>query len=114
MEKNIELGLLLAFYGALLTEKQQSMLSQHVDEDFSLREIAEQEGISRQGVHDVLRRAEAQLLDLEEKFGLLRRRSEMQNSIAALQKEMQQAEMPQEQRQAILYGIERLQDIWED
>jgi len=73
MEKMIELAWLLDFYGALLTERQRTLLSLHCEEDLSLAEIAEQEGISRQGVHDTLHRAEAQLYALEEKLGMLAR-----------------------------------------
>ena len=67
MEKHVELGCLLDYYGALLTERQRALLEQHVSEDCSLAEIAEREGISRQGVRDALKRGEEQLYELEHK-----------------------------------------------
>ncbi len=73
MEKNAYTAWLLDFYGAMLTERQRHMLSQRLDEDFSITEIARLENVSRQGVHDAVKRAEAQLYQLEERLGLLKR-----------------------------------------
>lgn len=72
MQEHVEQGLLLARYGALLTERQRALLSLAVDEDFSLAEIAEQAGISRQGVRDAIQRGSAQLYALEEALGMER------------------------------------------
>ncbi len=66
-------SLLLDFYGELLTEKQRSCYDLHINEDLSLSEIAEQLGISRQGVWDSIRRAEESLRQIEEKTGLIGR-----------------------------------------
>jgi len=66
-------SMLLDFYGELLTEKQRECYDLHYNEDLSLSEIAEQSGISRQGVWDNIRRAEASLRQIEEKTGLIRR-----------------------------------------
>lgn len=73
MEKRIETGWLLDFYGPLLTGRQQQVLALYFEEDLSLGEIAQQEQISRQGVHDILRRAEHQLLAYEQRLGLFSR-----------------------------------------
>ena len=61
--KNLEISLLLDFYGEMLTQKQRSFLMYYYDEDLSLSEIAENEGITRQGVRDAVKRAEAQLIE---------------------------------------------------
>lgn len=66
-------SMLLDFYGELLTEKQRQCFDLHYNEDLSLSEIAEQCGISRQGVWDNIRRADAALRAVEEKTGLIRR-----------------------------------------
>lgn len=68
-EDRIRQSLLLDFYGELLTERQRSCYDLHVNEDLSLSEIAEQCGISRQGVWDNIRRAESSLEAFEEKPG---------------------------------------------
>lgn len=65
--------MLLDFYGDLLTDKQRECYELHCNEDLSLSEIAEQCGISRQGVWDNIRRAEASLMQIEEKTGLIGR-----------------------------------------
>jgi len=70
MAKNLEISNLLDFYGEMLTEKQRDFLDYYYNEDLSLSEIAENEGITRQGVRDAIKRAEAQMLDMESKLGL--------------------------------------------
>ena len=71
MEKNLEISRLLDLYGSLLNEKQRNMLVFYYEEDLSLSEIAQNEGISRQGVSDGIHRAEQQLKSFEEKLRLL-------------------------------------------
>ena len=73
MAKNLEISLLFDFYGDMLTDKQRDVVELYYDDDLSLSEIAENEGITRQGVRDSIKRAEAQLLDMEERLGLVRR-----------------------------------------
>ncbi len=63
------MSLLLDYYGSLLTEKQKNYFDLYYNQDLSLAEIAEQEGISRQGVHDTISRTEATLLQMEESIG---------------------------------------------
>ena len=77
-------SMLLDFYGELLTDKQRECCELHFNEDLSLAEIAEQCGVSRQGVWDNIRRAEASLAQIEEKTGLIRRFSETQQGLDAL------------------------------
>ena len=67
LEKKIELNWLSAFYGGLLTPKQRDVMRMHCEEDLSLGEIAQEAGISRQAVHDLLSRAAHQLFELEGK-----------------------------------------------
>ena len=76
MAKNLQVAVLLDYYGDLLTEKQRDFISFYYDEDLSLAEIAANEGITRQGVRDAIKRAEAQLLDMEEKLGFRQRFNE--------------------------------------
>ena len=65
--------LLFDFYGDVLTDRQKEFYDLYYNEDLSLAEIAENYGITRQGVRDVIVRAETILTDLEEKTGLIRR-----------------------------------------
>lgn len=66
--KNLNIAVLFDFYGEMLTEKQKDVIDLYYNEDLSLAEIAEHEGISRQGVRDNIKRGEAYLLELEEKL----------------------------------------------
>ena len=64
--KNLDFVLLLDCYGSLLTERQRTLLEGYYDEDLSLTEIAENTGITRQGVHKCIRSAEDYLIQLED------------------------------------------------
>ena len=70
MEKRVELSLLMDFYGPLLTQHRREVVRLYCDEDLSLQEIADQMGISRQGAHDALKAASAQLMRFETILGL--------------------------------------------
>ena len=65
--------MLFDFYGELLTERQKEFFDLYYNEDLSLAEIAENAGISRQGVRDVIVRAEAAMQEIEDKTGIIRR-----------------------------------------
>lgn len=77
--------MLFDFYGELLTDKQREYFDLHYNEDLSLAEIAEQTGISRQGVWDIIRRAEASLRETEEKTGLVARFTERREAILEIE-----------------------------
>jgi len=65
MAKDLNMSVLLDTYSAALTDKQRSVLKMYYDEDLSLGEIAELEGITRQGVRDSIKRGESAMLELE-------------------------------------------------
>lgn len=73
MEKIVEQGLLYDFYGQLLTAHQQRIYERAVYENLSYNEIAEEEGISRQAVHDLVRRTTALMQRYENRLGMIRR-----------------------------------------
>ena len=83
VSRKIELAWLMAFYGGLLTDKQRQVLALHCEEDLSLGEIAQEAGISRQGVHDMLTRAAQRLFDMEEKLGMAARFQRMADGLEA-------------------------------
>ena len=82
--------MLLDFYGQLLTERMRSTLELHFAEDLSLAEIAEQENISRQAVHDAITRGRKSLDEYEAKLGLIKRfmsqQSVIRDALDALEK----------------------------
>ena len=82
------MALLFDFYGDMLTERQREFYDLYYNEDLSLSEIAENYGISRQGVRDVIVRAEAALTELEDKTGIIRRFHAMQDQLKALKSDV--------------------------
>jgi len=82
MEKNVEITLLYDIYGKLLTDKQSEAIELYYNDDLSLSEIADNSGISRQGVRDNIKRAEAILYDAEEKLGIAKRFLSIQSKLA--------------------------------
>ncbi len=80
-EKNIEISYLFDFYGEILSEKQQLAVEMYYNDDLSLSEVAQQLGISRQGVRDSLKRSESALYEMEEKLGLAAKFGSMLESL---------------------------------
>lgn len=85
MAKNLEISLLLDFYGDVLTEKQRDVMEQYYNDDLSLAEIADNFGITRQGVRDSIKRGEGIILELEEKVGFAKRYRAVQQGISQLE-----------------------------
>ena len=84
MAKNYEMAVLIDFYGEMLTAKQRDFLEYYYNDDLSLSEIAENEGITRQGVRDAIKRAEAQLIAMEERLGLVARFENMKIGLSEI------------------------------
>ena len=72
-EKNLNVGYLLDFYGELLPERKRAVLDMYYNEDYSLAEIADEIGISRQGVRNIIKKTETELFFYEEKLGLAKK-----------------------------------------
>jgi hypothetical protein len=88
VEKLVEIGILFDFYGKLLTEKQYNIVELFYLEDFSLSEIGEELNITRQGVYDILKRAEEKLYQYEDKLGLASRFRESHEDIKKIIEEI--------------------------
>ena len=93
-DKDLRISVLLDHYGAMLTDKQREVIDLYYNDDLSLAEIADQAGITRQGVRDNIKRGEAQLLEMEQKLHAARRFerlaalvSEADETLAAIEKD---------------------------
>jgi uncharacterized protein len=86
MDKLSEIIYMLDFYGGLLTPKQKEIMSFHFEEDMSLSEISEILNISRQAVHDVIKRTEKILFDYENVLGLVKRYLIQQDKLRVVKK----------------------------
>ena len=95
------MALLYDFYGDMLTDRQKEFYDLYYNEDLSLAEIAENCGITRQGVRDVIVRAEAILTELEDKTGIVRRFLRMKEQFAQME-------------QAVAAISRRNEDRWQD
>lgn len=93
MSKNLDISLLLDFYGDMLNEKQREIIEDYYNADLSLAEIAEDKGISRQGVRDNIKRSEAQLLELENRLNLYKRFNMVQNKLCQIQEYAEKIEI---------------------
>ena len=78
MEKSIHVSMLLEMYGKLLTDKQFDVIDLYDNDNLSLSEMAEELGITRQGVRKILVSAENRLFEIEEKLGFLKEKLERQ------------------------------------
>jgi len=96
--RKIELAWLTAFYGGLLTDKQRQVLTLHCEEDLSLAEIAQEAGVSRQGVHDMLTRAAQRLFEMEEKLGMAARFRRMEEGLEACRALLQEKRYDEAER----------------
>lgn len=84
MAKDMKIGVLMDFYGQLLTDKQYGALDMYYNQDLSLAEIAEENAISRQGARDFIKRGEKQLNEYEEKLGLVKRFHDITKQISEM------------------------------
>ena len=82
---SLELTLLFDYYGELLTKKQYTCFDLYYNQDLSLAEIADEAGISRQGVHDSIARAEAALREFEAKIGCVSRAVKTRTCVERIQ-----------------------------
>lgn len=86
MDKIYEQAMLFDFYGELLTDHQRSIYEDAVHNDMSLGEIASERGISRQGVHDLIRRCDRILQDYESKLHLVERFARAKETVSEIEK----------------------------
>lgn len=81
MAKDLSISVLLDFYGELLTKKQAEAIDLYYNQDLSLAEIAEETGVSRQGVRAFIKQGEAHLAEFEEKLGMAKRFAEISSLV---------------------------------
>lgn len=91
------ISLLLDFYGQLLSDKQREIMEYYYNDDLSLSEISGIIGITRQGVHDIIRRVEIQLNQWEDKLGLYKRFCQIETSLDEIEADVNELENLYEQ-----------------
>lgn len=108
MKDNFNTSLLLDFYGNLLTEKQRDALDMYCNMDLSLGEIAEEIGVTRQGVRDTIKKGEERLLLFEEKVGMCSFAALIELESAKIEKEI--SRFPEETKQNILKSLSAIKN----
>ena len=88
MDKKVEISMLCQIYGKLLTENQFNVLDNYYNLDLSLSEIAENEGITRQAVRDIIKKGENKLFEFEEKLGIMKKEMKQEEKIANILSEL--------------------------
>ena len=112
MDEAVFRTMLFDFFGELLTDKQREYFDLHYNEDLSLAEIALSEGISRQGVWDIIRRAEKSMRRFEEKTGLVARFARERDVLAAAEEKLTRIVLARGESAALAEEIRRdLQEL---
>ena len=93
MEKIVKQGLLYDFYGALLNDHQRSIYESVVYDNMSLSEIASEQGISRQGVHDLIKRCDKTLEEYENRLHLVERFMAIKEEVETIETKAESAEI---------------------
>jgi len=88
LAKDLSVSVLLDFYGELLTPKQAEALDLYYNQDLSLAEIADDTGVSRQGVRAFIKQGEAHLVNFEEKLGMAKRFAEISKLVSEIEAEL--------------------------
>ena len=114
MDRLIKLGQLCDYYGALLTERQRKLLSQYADENLSLAEIAELEGVSRQAVRDGIVHAEQKLQGFEQALHLMEKTRRTQEMAADIRQMVNESSMQTRERDALCHALAAHERLWED
>ncbi|MBR0081194.1 MAG: DNA-binding protein [Clostridia bacterium] len=114
MDRIFELGKLLDMYGALLTDRQRSVVDQYANENCSLAEIAEREEISRQAVRDLLVRAEHTLHSYEDRLHLCEKAAQQRSIVGAMARRFHDVSLAPAERDAFDAFLLTLTEIWED
>lgn len=112
MDKVIKMTLLFDYYGPLLTEKQQKFIDLYYGNDYSLGEIANNYGVSRQAVHDALKKAEVVLVKYENKLGLIKKALVQHDKLAEIDRLL--AEAGESAPQQLSQARKLLQELLED
>lgn len=114
IQKFLEINLLYDFYGKLLTKRQSEFIELYYNHDLSLGEIAEQYSISRQGVYDILKRAEKILENYEKKLGLVEKFQLQKQKLSKLYKMLVKLQNVIEEKEKALEEINRIKEYLEE
>ena len=107
--RDLQISVLLELYGALLTERQREAIEMHYNLDYSLSEIAENQGVTRQAALDAVKRGIARLRELEKSLRIYERFARSMGVLARME-----ALAERQGNQEMLEALREARSIWED
>ena len=110
MDEILKQTLLYDFYGELLTERQQQVYESVVLEDYSLSEVAEDLGISRQGVHDMIKRCNKTLEEYEQKLHLVEKFLSVKEKVSKIDDTLAEWECEKNDPEEMVKRIRKIAD----
>ena len=114
MQNNVELSLLLDYYGDFLTGRQRELMELCVQEDLSLAEVAELAGISRQGVRDAVTRGGDEMRSMEKRLHLISRSKKLSEGLNSLLNSVMNTEIEATEKARLLNEISAMLALVED
>ena len=111
MDEILEQSLLYDFYGELLNEHQKDIYEQYVFEDLSLSEIARESGMSRQGVHDLVKRSRLALEDYEKKLHLVEKFLSIKKKVQEMDELLDDHEKTGKKPEELIQKIRKISDL---
>ena len=99
LQETIELSILFDFYGDLLNDRNKAVFVEYIFNDLSLGEIAENRDITRQGVHDIIKRTSKKLREYEDSLHLVKKFKTIEKSVSSIKdliEELEEKEQPSE------------------
>lgn len=114
MDKTLRDSLLMDFYGELLPKRQKDVIKLYYEEDFSLSEIAEEFGITRQGVHDALKKGQQSLAEYEKCLGLIQRFQDQRKKIRDLHKALENIIANKQGHGSLEDNLNKIKELIED
>lgn len=109
MDKKVEISMLWEIYGSLLTDKQNEYIDYYYNQDLSLSEIAENDGITRQAVRDIIKKGERKLFEYEEKLLFMKKTINQEQKIQRILLNLTKIQKDSSDKQvnSILEGIKK-------
>lgn len=114
LDEIVQLSILYDFYGELLSEHKKQIFEDYVLNDLSLGEIAQERGLSRQGVHDIVKRCAIQLKEYEDKLALIRKFNSIKDKVEKIKSILSDISDKKEMNHTDTKDLELIQNLADD
>jgi len=114
LDELVQLSILYDFYGELLSEHKKQIFEDYVLNDLSLSEIAQERGLSRQGVHDIVKRCAIQLKEYEDKLSLIKKFNSIKDKVEKIKDTVSNIKAKREENSTDIEDLELIQTLADD